>query len=284
MSLPSELGEELTALVQTLARPLAAVSALSRRGADNMPTAFRLDFADGGVLKACRLVNADKAIEVEAIAATLGPLAPGVVARGGEWLLTEWIAGDTLAAAAWSDALLHRCGAAQALVHRRVVDGMDAPDRAVARWRRNTLQVLTDLGAADVLTPGEVTRLAELVQRHAPASCEMGMSLSDYCPENIVCRADGEPCLIDLETLSVTPCDYDLGRTWYRWPMSAAQRAAYLGGYAVHRDPTAFLAHRPFWLAAALIQGAWFRHQFRRDGLAVPVAGLRDLLREDGGE
>ena len=212
-----------------------------------------------------------------ALAADLRPLVPRVVACAGAALLSDWVDGQSLAGVDWPDELLRRCGAAQARVHARAVPA-DDPSAAAARWRRQVVRWLDALAESGVLRDGERVALDELAARHAPASCALGISLGDYCADNIVCRAGGEPCLIDLETLSIAPSDYDLGRTWYRWPMNAAQRAAYLDGYGAHRDASTFLAHLPFWHIAALVEGALFRHRQQRPDLSVPVAGLRGLL------
>ncbi|HSQ00562.1 MAG TPA: aminoglycoside phosphotransferase family protein [Candidatus Dormibacteraeota bacterium] len=279
MECTAELGEDLAALVRAVGRPLSAATPLSRRGALAIATAFRLHFADGTVLKGSRLVAAADAARVAALAADLRPLVPRVVASGGAALLSEWVDGESLVGVDWPDELLRRCGAAQAQVHVRAVPA-DDPSQAAQRSRRQVVQWLDALAESGVLLAGERAALAELAARHAPAACATGISLGDYCADNIVCRASGEPCLIDLETLAIAPSDYDLGRTWYRWPMSAAQRAAYLDGYGAHRDASTFLAHLPFWHIAAMAEGALFRHRERRPDLGVPVAGLRGLLRD----
>lgn len=276
MPATSELGEDLAALVRGVGRRLVQAIPLSRRGAPPIATAFRLRFADGGALKGSRLANAECAAQVAALAPALGTLAPRVLAHRGAALLSEWVEGESLAGADWPAALLRRCGAAQAAVHVRAVD---APDAAVdlAERQRKLIHGLKGLVRAELLSAGESARLAALAAAAAPASGAMGISLGDYCADNIVCRADGEPCLIDLETLTIAPSDYDLGRTWYRWPMSAAQRAAFLEGYRRHRDPGPFLAHRSFWYATALVEGALFRHRQHHPGLQVPLAALRAL-------
>ena len=33
-------------------------------------------------------------------------------------------------------------------------------------------------------------------------------------------RPDGALCLVDNETVDLGPLDYDLARTWYRWPLA----------------------------------------------------------------
>jgi hypothetical protein len=274
---PAELGDDLAALVRGVGSALVAATPLSRPRAGGAATAFRLRFADGSELKGCRVDDPGSARLVPALAARLGTLAPRIVASRGHAMLTEWIAGTSLAAAEWSDAVLQRCGAAQARAHRETMPGGDSRQR-LSYWRDRMRRGLETLAAATLLDADEQRRLLALGERHAPAAAAVGISLGDYCHENIVCRGDGEPCLIDLETLAIAPNDYDLGRTWYRWPMTAAQRAVYLEGYRRHRDPAPFLAHLPFWRLVALTEGAVYRHGQRRDDLGEPLAGLRALL------
>jgi aminoglycoside phosphotransferase (APT) family kinase protein len=277
----SELGEDLAALVRAVGRALTQATPLSHRGAPAVATAFRLHFADGTVLKGNRLASASCATRVATLAPALGTFVPRVVAHGGRALLSEWVEGESLAGDDWPDVLLCRCGAAQAAAHAQAVETEDAAGE-IAYRRRKLTEGLEVLVRARLLTADESAQLAALAAHAAPTSCAMGISLGDYCPDNIVCRPGGEPCLIDLETLSIASNDYDLGRTWYRWPMSAAQRAAFLDGYRAHRDPSPFLAHLSFWHTAALVEGAVFRHRQHRPDLPAPLAALRVLL--DAGE
>jgi len=275
----AELGEDLADLVRGLGRQLVDVIPLSHRGAPSVATAFQLRFADGTALKGSTLPGVENVTQVVALAPDLGPIVPRLIAHGGRAVLCEWVEGENLVGIEWSSALLRRCGAAQGRVHALGVAGAE-PSQDVEQWRRKAFDGLDELVTSGLLAADEAARLAELAQRSAPISSATGISLGDYCPDNIVCRADGEPCLIDLETLTIAPPDFDLGRTWYRWPMNAAQRVAYLDGYRLHRDPSTFLAHLPFWYVTALVNGARFRHREHRPDLAVPLAGLRALLRD----
>jgi len=277
----ASLGEDLAALVSAVGVPLAAATELSHRGVDRVAPAFRLTFADGTTLKGTRLETADTAALVATLAPDLGDIVARIVAHTGSALLSEWVEGDTLATVACSDALLRRCGAAQGAVHARTIPAGDPRNEAI-HWRRNVRRRVDALQEAGLLSGDETAALAALALRHAPDTCAVGVCLVDYCPENIVLRR-GEPCLIDIETVSIAPCDYDLARTWYRWPMTGEQRDAYLAGYRDHRDASAFLLHAPFWHIAALANGALFRHRRRSGAPALPLAALRALLRDAEG-
>src|SRR5262249_5063544 len=91
----------------------------------------------------------------------------------------------------------------------------------------------------------------------------------------IVRQPSGEVILVDTETLSIQPCDYDLGRTWYRWPMPRASRQSYFSGYRSYRGLDDFLAHFPFWAIAAIVDGALFRG--RRGGAEAAAVQVRRL-------
>jgi len=272
-----ELSEDLAALAQQAGSALVAVVPLSRRGAAQRATAFQLRFADGTVWKGSALANPDRAVAVAALARGLPAGVPRVIGQRGAALVTEWIEGATLQSAPCPDDVLHLCGALQAQVHRWRPATAVVADGLLREWQRRVRQRLDELVAADLLLEAQAVALAALAQQHAPARCDAGVILGDFCPENIVCRG-GAPYLIDLETLTIAPCDYDLGRTWYRWPMTEAQRAAYLDGYRQQRSADAFLAHRLFWTIAALAEGAVFRHRQRTTTSAVPLDALRALL------
>ncbi|MBX3025823.1 aminoglycoside phosphotransferase family protein [bacterium] len=277
MTAAAELGADLAALVEAVGRPLVAAIPLSRRGPARVATAFRLRFADGRTLKGVRTLEAATAARVAALIDDLGALAPRLIAHGGEALLTEWVEGQPLAAAGWPAALLRRCGAAQARVHARARSDAD-PAQAAGRCAAALRSDLDALVAGGSLAEHEGSGLLRLARRHAPARGTTTVALGDYCADNIVCRPDGELRLVDLETVAVAPSEYDLGRTWYRWPMTPAQRAAYLDGYRAHCDPDPFLAHLPFWHMVALVQGAAYRQRQGHADVGVPLAGLRQLL------
>jgi hypothetical protein len=281
--LAAELGNELGALVQTIGVPLVDVTTLSRRGAATRATALRLQFADGRVLKGTLLESADQAREVDEVAGHLDHHGvPRVLGRAGAAVLTAWVDGTCLASVKCTVAMLRECGAFQGDVHRRPVP----PERArvaaelLERWRRRLRHDVAEMVGARLLTPDLGRRTSEIALRFAPADCDIGYVLGDFCAENIVRRESGELCVVDNETLSIGPRDYDLGRTWYRWPMTPARRRAFLQGYGTCRDPATFLAHFPYWAMQALVHGAVFRHRMGSDTVVVPLRRLRALVKD----
>ena len=81
----------------------------------------------------------------------------------------------------------------------------------------------------------------------------------DYCAENLLLAPSGRIHVVDNESIDVGPLDYDLARTWYRWPMGPRQRAAYWKGYARYRDPGSFSSSFAFWAVKVLVESSLFR-------------------------
>ena len=135
-----------------------------------------------------------------------------------------------------------------------------------------------ELVAGGVLGADEMSAALEIAHRHAPSACTIGFIFGDFCAENAIVRDSGEICFIDHDTLSVDACEYDLARTWYRWPMTPAQRAVYLAGYGEQRALEPFLAHFPYWAIVVLIGAARFRLSRHTAGTAEPLRRLRALV------
>jgi hypothetical protein len=275
----ASLGEDPAALVSAVVGAAGcrhgAVAPRCRPRRDGVP----LTFADGTTLKGSRLETADTAALVATLAPDLGAgtVVARIVAHAGSALLSEWVEERHLAT--WR--VPTRCCALRrgpgSVVHALIPAG---DPREEAHWRRTSVVDLDALeerlaALASPSTPGTCTSVGQ-------EACAVGVCLVDYCPENIVLRRQGEPCLIDIETVSIAPCDYDLARTWYRWPMTGEQCDAYLAGYRDHRDASAFLVHAPFWHIAALANGALFRHR-RLSGAPAVLAALRPAARRRGG-
>jgi hypothetical protein len=96
-----------------------------------------------------------------------------------------------------------------------------------------------------------------------------------------VLHADRGPVCIDNETLRIGPFDLDLARTFYRWPLSQDDRAAFLAGYGAGGGP-AGITHLPFWSLAAEIYSAFVRCRDGDHDADVPLAALRQRARDSG--
>lgn len=275
------LGDELVEALRALDVSVVDAIELSSTGYPGYrPSAYRLAAADGRVLKGRRFASAAEAERAEYVARCLGPrVVPAPLMRSGVALVTEWVDGETPTNA---PAMLRQCGRVQAEVHTQVVPG-DCPHRprTTMEWRWAFLeQRAGELVGNGALDAGEARSALEIARRHAPSTCTIGFILGDLCAENAIVSQTGEVLFIDHDTLSIDACEYDLARTWYRWPMDTAERAAYLDGYTARRSVEPFDAHFLYWAITVLIGGARFRRRLHVDGAAEPLRRLRALLAE----
>jgi aminoglycoside phosphotransferase (APT) family kinase protein len=157
------------------------------------------------------------------------------------------------------------------------------------RFVRQFLQIRCRLTTVLVMkgtVPGESTsdpaaeasRALHIAAVHAPSSEHPGLVHGDLCPENIVVDTDGNLRVIDTDSITLRAKEYDLARVWYRWPMTADQRAAFDEGYAQSEVLASYREHFLHWTILVLIGAAQFRLRHRLPGVSAPVHRLRDLL------
>jgi phosphotransferase family enzyme len=278
MHLRSVLGDELFALADDSPSAVVDLEPLVGRGPCS---SFRLTFADGQVLKAKRLATAADAQRVDDLLRRLGhPAFPTVLRRRGASILTCWIPGRSLDGTDTDADLLRTCGALHACIHCHPAPNgatrarRRSPTDGDARLRRD-LDALVDAGW---LARGEAAAALAVADRHAPEDWAVGIVHNDFHAENMI-RTDADDVVsVDNESLSVGAYAYDLARTWYRWPMSDAQRVAYLEGYRRLGSTEEIEPHFPFWAVTVLVRGAAFRLRAGRRGIAEPIVRLREQL------
>jgi aminoglycoside phosphotransferase (APT) family kinase protein len=247
------------------------------------PSAFRVRFADGRIAKAKVLPGPKDTARVHALLQQLDhPALPKVLGVSGRVLLTEWISGTPLSAAECDTAVARTGGAILASLHQSPVPANMTRNAETVLQRREAdfREALDRLVACGALAAAESATAVRLAAQHAPDTCTVGIVHNDFCPENLVRRSCGDLCLVDNETLEVDACEFDLGRTWYRWPMAARQRRAFFDGYAIDDNRDRFLAAFPFWTIAATVKGAVFRTRGDVADAAVPLERLRRLLHD----
>jgi aminoglycoside phosphotransferase (APT) family kinase protein len=235
------------------------------------------------VVKARRLNSVEEAERVERLSRFLDPRCfPKVLARRGAALLTEWAHGTPLGSTADKAALFRRAGSVQATMHCRALPaGLLRAARVSEAGRETRLdRGLHELVRFGALPAREARRAWAIALAHVPPRRAVGLVHGDFCAENMVRGVDGRLRIVDNEALSVGACDYDLARTWYRWPMTESQAAAYFDGYAGRRGPDAFVAAFPYWAVMALVDAVVFRVRARTRGARAPLARLAALLRD----
>ena len=282
----AELGDDLWMLVNAVGVPLVDVIPVTTiPAAGRHRASFRLTFADGRALKGRRLRAATDVERVTCLSSLLDPqYFPPVLAHRGRALLTRWIPGHPAAPPAWTPGLLRTCGQLQASLHRLSVSPEMAPLRRRPRdWDRRLDELLAELVAHGALDAGQAREARRLANLHAPAAASTGVCHTDFCAENMIITETGQVCVIDNEGITVDACEYDLARTWYRWPMTGHLQRWYAEGYGRHDHVAGFAAHFLHWALLAVIESAAYRVRSGAVSARVPLARLRRLLRTQGG-
>jgi Ser/Thr protein kinase RdoA (MazF antagonist) len=273
------LGPNLECLIrQQPGRLNEAVAISPIASTESRRAAFRLEFTDGRTLKGRYLETAQQGETVWRLSNAHLRSAPvaHVIARRSDALLEEWLPGLPLGADCDRPEHVRVAGALLGRLHRINVQERN-PQRAVEpRWIDDSLDAdwLVKAGHLDAAAAREA---ASVARASAPASAEWGFCHGDFCAENLLLVPVLGLHVVDNETICELWQDYDLARTWYRWPMDTSAFAAFLDGYRVHRAADEFLAHFAFWTIAALLRSAAFR---LRSGVspAVPLQRLTSLL------
>ena len=86
----------------------------------------------------------------------------------------------------------------------------------------------------------------------------------------------------DAIPFAIDSPEYDLARTWYRWPMTAAQQQAYADGYGAHEHVARFAAHFLHWVLIVLVESAAYRARVGAATVRVPLQRLAYLLSPRG--
>lgn len=277
-----QLGHDLWVLVKAMDSPLVEAVVITDLPSSRLARAtFRLQFADGRTLKGRRLDKATRAKRIQDIGRMLDQgCFSRILARHGSALIEEWIEGETLSGVKFGPELLRRCGAILGSVHSipppEEIWGppQQTPDARQAKLERQVNELLK-LGA---LSRQSGRQLLDIAQANAPRDISVGFIHRDLCPENIVLHAPDEPYVIDNELLFFDAYDYDLGRTWYRWPMSENELNAFFAGYRQYRDPASFFEHFSFWAICVLVNAAWLRLTAQTPDPSVPTARLKEFL------
>ncbi len=239
--------------------------------------AFMFELVDATRLKGRRFETAARAREVEVLRAQLGELVAPLIAVAGDAFLLAWVEGASLEVMAPLPLpLLHRCGELLGALHARHVDSEGTVEALVAKLERSAA-VLVE---ADLVDAETARRWVLSGLRRRPEKVVNGLVLRDYCPENLVLRADGALVYIDEANLTVGPLDHDLARTWHRWPMGPDEWASFVAGYELHRSTATFRAHLPFWVALTLLSGAALRTRLQVPGAQDYIARLANVLGE----
>lgn len=275
------IGRDLWRLAKSGASPLTDVAMLSRPSRAARGT-FRLTFADGSVVKGRRCEHRRQAERIQELAAYLDPRHfPRIHRRHGCALLEEWVEGRPLAATT-DDGVFERSGAILASLHSV---GLPRDRRLSARSYieasgPRVIQGLARLVRLNAVSKEDGAAARELAMSSIPRDLVPALVHGDFCGDNMVVDANGRVHPIDNESVIVHVPEYDLARTWYRWPMSERQRAAYETGYGDSPAVARFRTHFDFWAILVLVESALFRLRVAIGAPEIPLQRLRSLLRE----
>ena len=282
-ALEAQLGLDLWALIDAVGVPVTEV-----RQVTTIPMvgrgSFRVTFADGLMLKARRLRTPGDVDRVTRLSSLLDPrFFPPVLAHRGCGLLTRWIPGVSIRNGDWTAADLRTCGRVHAAIHRLPVTPDTAPLR---RWpvrsEQRFAELMDELVERRALDACQANAVQDLAGITAPPSQSTAVCHRDFCGDNIIIAAAGEVSVIDNEGIAIDSPEYDLARTWYRWPMTATQQRAYAEGYGSHEHVARFAAHFVHWALIVLVESAAYRARVGAATAHVPLERLTHLLGNDG--
>ena len=274
------ISADLAALLQERRLTVVTAQPVTTWPSDRRPSAFRLELDDGSVVKARQFPTVQRAQMVERILQMRFSGFPQPIARHGCAMLLPWVDGDVLASLDFIPLdVMHRSGANLGALHQQDVSGwpdvvVRQADQVLARLESDTTIVV----AAGELEADAAAAAHELANEGVPSDASTGIIHNDFCPENMVLDASGTPVCVDNATLTFGPHDYDLARTWYRWPMSPGESEAFLRGYETHRSRASFERHFAFWSICMLTATAANRLRLGLGDRARSLDALRTIL------
>ncbi len=282
LELRDSMGADLEALVREQTPAVVSVSRISSLWSPSWDrAAFRLRLASGASCKGRRFESQEAADRVAGLSRHLpeGPF-PRVLARRGVAQIAEWVDGTVLSAAEITNDLLSRAGEILGSMH-----AVDLPREGCGEAGALHAGALDALAArvavlcrAGALSPAEGERTLRLAAEHAPAGVRVGLVHGDLCPENIVLQDGGTLRVIDTDSIALRAREHDLARVWYRWPMTADERAAFEERYPEKDVLASYRQHFLHWAIVVLVGAAQFRLRHSLPGVSAPLQRLRAVL------
>lgn len=225
---------------------------------DDLRTAsIRIDFADGRTLKGCRTPTPAHALRIVDLCESFSPgLIAGVYRRRGRVLLEQWVEGESLEESVPSLIDVQIAGELLGKIHSMESHGADPPYLPTVAQRLERVRTDLDRLCIRSLLSETQSEVAEaLCASSTPETYSTGIIHGDFGPHSVV--NDGTRLIaIGHARLGIEALDFDLARTWYRWPMTPDQQIAFLDGYGTQRDAGSFQKHFCFWAISVLTRSA----------------------------
>jgi aminoglycoside phosphotransferase (APT) family kinase protein len=270
-------GEVADALVALGVEPASAVAVGGWR-AGRMT--YRITSADGRVVKARRLQGRIKPARAAALAAAVGdPCIPSPLTVAGRVTIEAWVEGTPLSEQRLCNAHVDSAADLLGRLHAHpAVPGFGTPGHRnvrvlVARVERQ----LDALTAAAALSRVDRGRLLEVVRDGLPDRAAWGLTHGDLCPSNLVITPAGGLVSVDNEGITFNFLDFDVARTWCRWPMPARSWTRFVRRYASWGRSAFELGSARAWYTAAAVKRAHRWHRTRQSDPDVTRA-LRRVL------
>ncbi|MGE0451136.1 MAG: phosphotransferase family protein [Vicinamibacterales bacterium] len=248
---------------------------------------FRVAIVGGGAIKARRFETTEIAARQVALRADLPSGFAPVLGRVGNVLIEPWVEGRVLAEEAPREEWIARAAALLAALHMQShADGHALPFQAdVLELRDDILSGLREIAAVAAIEDAIAARLSALVEATMPRRpCSHCLIHTDFCAENIVIDAQGEPIVVDNEHFRFGPAGMDLARTWYRWGWHDRTRSheweLFRAAYAAAGGDGGAFEHEPFWRTGALVFSARLRSSIGAKEAARPLQCLIEIAGE----
>jgi aminoglycoside phosphotransferase (APT) family kinase protein len=205
---------------------------------------------------------------------------PKILLVSGRVVVEEWIDGVSLQHLPPSESRLSQAADLLGALHAtRAVGRLRLPLwRRVRPLLRRAERHLARLVAAGAVCDAERRLIACSLARFAPEHAWAGVTHDDFCAENLVEDPSGRVLAVDNEHMGIGFLEFDLARTWYRWPMSVEAWERFQDRYSSWRGPVD-REKAPFWRLAAVLSGAYVR-LLRLGGARIeaPLGKLRELV------
>lgn len=244
-----------TAVAQT-GGEIVAMGVLSQRAGLERVT-VRVDLAGGERWKARHFESETAARDVFRAGVGLPRAFDRGAIRHGAVLLERWVPGRELPADC-TEPQMKAAGEVLGSLHALPPEPA-SPPVATTPYRERAERRLGQLVGDELLGAGPHAALrAQLRDDATPDTVPAVRLHGDFRGENLVVDPSGALQVIDNEWLSIGPAGRDLGYTLVRWPLSAAQRAVFLGGYrAVCPEDPGPLG---FWSVVAAVERTHWPH------------------------
>ena len=244
--------------------------------------AYRVELADGRMVKLRRAASEERARSFTALAAAVGdPRFARVLARRGDVTLEEWIPGTSLDR---FELATRTRGQRELLAAIHLAECLPAspPARAVSTEAsragiETALRALLDAGAVE---ESLAWRLRAAAAERDPRTARAGIIHTDLCAENLVVDPGGMVRAVDNEEPRIGPTGFSTSPGSGTGGHVRAVWDTYVSAYARLADPEPALAHFEFWKLAAVLHSARVRIRRGIAAAEVPLARLGALARE----